>query len=1000
MRGGRRAHPPRLTPRRERERLTATVPRVDPASRAPLPSPLTAFVGRDEAIADLSRLLESARLLTLTGTGGSGKTRLALELAHRAQRASPGRGTDARDVAWVELAPLADAHAVAAHIARALGIRVEGAASAEQALVASLAGERLLLVLDNCEHVVEECARVAQQLLAGCAGLRILATSREALGVAGERSWLVPPMALPAPGAADIDALARTESVRLFVERAQEVSRTFVLTAANVEAVVRICRRLDGLPLAIELAAARIAVLTPAQVAERLEDRFALLVSSARAMPARQRTLRGAVDWSYDLLGEEERLLLERLSVFAGGFTLDAAEAVCAGGPVTAERVLDLLAALATRSLVTMQEEGGQARYLLLETIREYARERRAARAAADGIEERHARHYLAVARDAEPALLLGRPASMRLVDVEHENILAALAWSARERAGARYGLPIAWALLWYWFHRQLWREGFAEVARALGTADHPATELRAAALHGLGLFGMYARDPESAARLAEAQRLWREAGNERWQVFTTLVETVAASLRRDVAAATAHAEAMIALARRQPDPWCLALAQAHGMVPVLVWQQRWAEAAKLLDEALATYQALDYAIGIAYVHDAQAFVSLQRGDEARAVRLACASLREDPASENRWLAGRSLRILGAVAARQHDEARAVTLFGAADAMYEAIGAASLTEERAAVNGLPAQLRATMPASAFEAAWTKGRALRFREAVALALEAEADDVPAVEARPTVVAAHAAAAAEPAAGPALEVLALGTVRVLRDGVELAPAAWSYAKPRELLLYLLAHPEGRTREQIGLDFWPEISAAQVKNNFHVTLHHLRKALGGAGFVRFERGRYRVPAEAGVRFDVARFEDGTAQAMRGVARGDAGALAALDAALALYRGPFLDEEQAGDWHLAIRDRLARVHDDAVEALAAAAEARGDHRRAADALRRLLTLDATHEDAARRLMRVLSRDGRRGEALDAFDRLARALETELDAAPTKETAALAARIRAGDPP
>lgn len=999
--------------------LTATA--QDPAA---LPVPLTAFIGRELELAEVRRLCAGTRVLTLTGAGGSGKTRLALELAARV-------ADEGLPVHWVELAPLADPAALAQHVAVALGIPAEGAASAEQALAAHLASAESVLVLDNCEHVVDAAARLVAFLVGACPRLRVLTTSREALGVGGERSWLVPPLALPPEGSgAAPETLLRSEAVRLFVERAQEASRRFTLTPENAEAVARICRRLDGLPLAIELAAARVAVLAPSQIAARLDDRFSLLTSGTRASTPRQRTLRGAVDWSYDLLAGDERLLLERLAVFAGGFTLDAAEAVCGWGDLAPSRVLDLLAALATKSLVAMQEEGGVARYRLLETIREYAAERHRGRAEGDSLAELHARYYLALARAAEPELLLGRPARMAELDLEHDNVLAALRWSAERREGAHLGLPLAWAVMWYWFHRQRWREGFAQFERALATADAPAAELQAAALHGLGLFGLYVRDPQSGARLAEADRLWRAAGNGRWLAFTLLVETVAASLRKDVDAAQAFAEEMLAVASRQPDPWDAALAKAHGLVPVLVWRGRWEEASRLLDEALAAFRARGYTIGVAYALDAQAFVALQLGDRPRAVRLAAASLREDPHAENRWLAGRSLRILGAIAAEAGDDDRAMRLFGAADAMYEAIGAASLTAERRAVNEVPARLAARMGPERFGAALEAGRALTFREAVALALEgtegSTLDDPATLTVSgswPTVLPAHAADVATPATGSApvavpeptptptppttaapdapLSVRALGPLEIRLHGRLLGAEAWPYAKPRELLLYLLVHPEGRTREQAGLDFWPEVSAAQVKNNFHVTLHHLRKALGDPGWIRFERGRYRVAGELGVAFDVARFEEAVVAACRRLraAPTDHEPARALEDAISGYRGGFLDEAHAGDWHLATRDRLARRFEEGVEALAAHHEAVGAHAEAARAWQRLADADPLHEEAARRLMLALARDGRRSEALRVFDRLVRGLRTELDAEPEPEVAAVAERLRAGAP-
>lgn len=938
----------------------------------------------------MRRILADTRLLTLTGAAGSGKTRLALAVA-----AATGEG-GALEVGWIELAALDDPLTLPAHVALALGARTEGGGTPERALSALLQDRELLLVLDNCEHLVEACAALVTQLLSSCPRLRILATSREALGVAGERSWLVPALSLPATDTVLTPAEAlEAGAVRLFVDRARDVQPGFALTEANLSAVVQICRRLDGLPLALELAAARVAVLAPPQLAERLDDRFALLTTGPRSALPRHRTLRAAVDWSYELLTEPERLLLERLSIFAGGFTLDAAESVCADDGIAAAQVLDLLAALTTRSLVAMQEEDGQARYHLLETIREYATERRKARGPADGLAERHARYFLALAREAEPELILGRTAALRRMDVEHDNLRAALAWSAAGRHGTALGLPLGWALLWYWFHRQLWREGFAQLEAALASAADPPSRLRAAALHGLGLFGLYAANPESRARLEEADRLWRECGERRWLAFTLLVRTTEASLRHDADDARRIAEEGIEVARALGEGgWETALMLAHALVPSRLWARQWAEADTLLAEAERVYREHRYGIGVAYVLDARGFTALMVGDPGRAERLAQASLREEPTGQNRWLAGRSLRTLGAVAAGRGELARAVRLFGAADAMYEAIGARALTEERQPVNALPAELRERMPAAEFEAQWAAGRGMAFRQAVAMALEGSAGAAPAEAGQPQ------AEAVATDAGPPLEILALGRLEIRRNGQLLLPDAWPYARPRELLLYLLAHPEGRTREQIGLDFWPEVAAAQVKNNFHVTLHHLRKVLGGSDWIRFDRGRYRVAVEAGVRYDAAEFARAVEGALRTLrTHPDAPAAGgALPAALALYRGPFLEEEGVGDWHLELRAHLARLHEEAHLALAAAGTRAGRHAEAAALYRRLLARDPLHEEAARQLMLALARDHRRPEALRVYERLCQDLRRELEAEPSPEVAAVAQRLRDGE--
>jgi non-specific serine/threonine protein kinase len=342
-----------------------------PAPRHNLPLQLTSFVGREQALAEVGRLLATTRLLTLTGAPGVGKTRLALQLA------GEGREAYADGVWLVELAPLADPALVPQAVATAVGVREQPGRRLVDTLADAVRGQELLLVLDNCEHLVEACATLADRLLRAGPRLRVLATSREALGIAGETTWWVAPLALPAAepmaaaGSERLAALEANEAVQLFVERARAAQPAFALTERNAGAVGQVCRRLDGIPLALELAAVRVPALGVEQLAQRLDDRFRLLTGGRRTALPRQQTLRAAVDWSYTLLPEAERVLLRRLAVFAGGWTLAAAEGVCGGDGLEAVDVFPLLVDLVDKSLVVAEPEDAEPRYRLLETLRQ-----------------------------------------------------------------------------------------------------------------------------------------------------------------------------------------------------------------------------------------------------------------------------------------------------------------------------------------------------------------------------------------------------------------------------------------------------------------------------------------------------------------------------------------------------------------------------------------------------------------------------------------------------
>jgi predicted ATPase/class 3 adenylate cyclase len=465
----------------------AAAPAVPATPVAPprhnLPAALSSFIGRERDRARVGELLAASRLVTLTGSGGVGKTRLALATAEGLLDAYP-------DGVWlVELAPLTDSALTPGALAQVLGLLEEAGKSIVETIIGYLNERRLLLMLDNCEHLVEACAALASALLRAVPGLRILATSREALGMAGERTYRVPSLSTPDPKHLPVAELASSyEAVRLFVERAAERRNDFALSEANVGAIAELCARLDGVPLAIELAAARAGSMAVEGIAARLDDRFRLLTSGARDLPSRQRTLRATLDWSWDLLGEEERALLARFAVFAGGWTLEAAEAVCCEeGPAT-WAVLDGMDALVGKSLVQVDESGeGAGRYRLLETVRQYAAERLSERGEAVLVSDRHLAWCVALAEAAAP-LLVGSDQGRWLdrLEAEHDNLRAALGW-ARQSGAANDGLRLAGALWRFWLVHGHVREGQSWLEAALASREGSAPDVQARALNAAG---------------------------------------------------------------------------------------------------------------------------------------------------------------------------------------------------------------------------------------------------------------------------------------------------------------------------------------------------------------------------------------------------------------------------------------------------------------------------------------------------------------------------------
>jgi predicted ATPase/DNA-binding SARP family transcriptional activator len=562
--------------------------------RTNLRHPMTSFVGREDEVERLDALVDEHRLVTLVGPGGAGKTRLAGEVAGR-------RSGRVADGVWmVELATISDPDDVGASVLGALGLREasllrQSAGSGVGAGVPSdtdpvahlldvLAERETVLVLDNCEHLVDAAAVLADQLLAHCPRLRIIATSREPLGIAGERLEMVPPLGLPPPDA-DAQAALEHPAVRLFADRAADAAPGFAVDDQTVASVVEICRRLDGLPLAIELAAARLRSLPVTQIAARLDDRFRLLTGGSRAALPRQQTLRAVVDWSWDLLTEDERLVARRVAVFPAGVTPESAAAVCADDTLDADAVLDLLASLVDRSLLVLVDRGAP-RYRMLETIREYGIEQLASRDELSPTRTAHARYFAALADEAD-AHLRG-PEQLpwfRRLEAERDNLLAALRWLADD-GDARRALRLAISLGWFWVLAGSTNDALAAIrlAHAVPGAADPLDRLIA---ENLLLFG---DDAMSADVRTDVAALLDEL--DRIDLSPRPVAVAAAPVLAWFSSEPARADRLFARARESDDPWVratvpLALAQTAENVGDVEGIRRH------LDEALVAFRAL-----------------------------------------------------------------------------------------------------------------------------------------------------------------------------------------------------------------------------------------------------------------------------------------------------------------------------------------------------------------------------------------------------------------------
>lgn len=739
---------------------TRPAAKSDAAAQTNLPKPLTSFVGRENEIAELRALLspQSSVLITLTGPGGSGKTRLAIQ-SGRALLKDYADG-----VWWVELAPLMESALVLQQIAKAIGVQQEANEPITQTLVNRLCGRELLLILDNCEHVIDACAQVTELLLSECASLQILATSREALNIAGEHTFPVAPLDLPRTAMAAFAAQAlEFSAVRLFVERARLADARFELNENNALPIAQICTRLDGIPLAIELAAARVKQMSVSEIAARLDSRFELLVGTRTASP-RQQTLRALIDWSYDLLHEHEKVLFRRLSVFAGGWTIESAEEICADEALPRAKILDTLLRLVDKSLV-VRIESDETRYTMLETVREYAREKLAQAGAETDTRKNHLAYFVQVTEDAA-ARMWGRETlpTLEHLEREHDNLRAALrfAWETSDMPGV---VALAGALDFFWQLRNHLDEAESWYAKILEqNLAEIAPRLRGPLYSSAGTIAWckldYARAEQLHRRALQEYELAQDAHGI---AFSLNNLGIAASrmgrteqslefLTQALSTARAHNDAQvivyalnsIALLTLEPDNF-QEIERLYGEA----WRfaQRDGDALSLAALGCNLAELMrnkgDYTRALSYVREALAsarqvgeFSMLHTLEREHASILALlgrfgeanAALREAlmlaQKQRDAWAMGGAFSRWAWYEALRGNSARAARLLGYSEMRLEQFAGVQLSPTQTVkLNQVVAELRETLGEERFRDEWVRGRVMSEADALAFALEA-------------------------------------------------------------------------------------------------------------------------------------------------------------------------------------------------------------------------------------------------------------------------------------
>lgn len=689
------------------------------APRSNIPVPLTSFIGREKEIDRVVKSMSKKRLITLTGPGGVGKTRLAIQ-------ASNILLNEFRDgVWWVDLVGLKDDSLVLQALAQTADVREVPNQPLLETLIEYVRTKQVLLVLDNCEHLIDSCARLTDRLLSACPGLKIMVTSREMLGLIGEEICHVPALSIPEPGSIpQPEALGQYESVFMFVERAEAVSPGFKLTGRNALSVIQICQRLDGIPLAIELAAARVKLLPVEKIAARLDARFDLLTGGSRTAFPRHQTLRAAIDWSYDLLPAKEKKLFARLAVFSGSWKLDEAQAICSSADISPEEVLDLLANLVAKSLVTVERPEGEARFHMLETLREYALKKLPE---TGEVQSRHLEFYRQMAEEIEPRLHSAEQAFwLNRLEAVHENLRAALDWSLTG-GDLESGLKLAGALWLFWDIRGYHLEARVWLDRLLTQSQNRVPEPGASALVRALYVSGHLRQRQGEYEQARKEytaslSIYRQMGEERQVAVVLRGLGEIAQDEGDPSSARLYYEQSLELCRSLGDFKGMSIALSHLAILAFL-QGDYEQAAMLCIETLAIGRERGSRRTTAVALTTLGFAAWGKGELGFAEAQFEEALALQAELTDQMVAQYSLMGFALVASARGQYARAGRLFGAADSLRERIGTPLPHSQRHRYELLVASIRAALGEVAFREIWEEGRAMTLEQAIEYALAA-------------------------------------------------------------------------------------------------------------------------------------------------------------------------------------------------------------------------------------------------------------------------------------